>query len=487
METVNLVSQERLDLNDAKALQGLGYEYALRALGGLFGAGGGCVAPFSVASHENDGAGAYWANLSAFAFYHSQGYDLRPSSLGGSPDVYSTHKGRVVRLEPDGQSVQAVYTAARNAAAAYLTANPAEVTVPDGTANALPWLWARPLAVEEDEDARKQWSMDVLAEVNITIPTRIRDRAEFQFSDTMPDAAGGLLWVRVGRLVSWAISGGGPASPTTPTLRPWSMWDDPALATWVGESTALANGSTSQAGLLTLLTGGAVADYELEIMPDDNRDLGLVRMLWLIRNRLRRHLGEGSGDPVGTPNRSWLHVPKYSLRGLQKLLDDDLVPRVEDLEARPLPWAAYGVVGVTRNTIANFDPEMAFYNTTLNTVDFFGEDIEAVVLKFNEADPDLSDGYALVTFKDAIFSGIGYLTGPKWHISVVPKSDAATDAVAPYFATFQIIGDRQIRVHTFRQDAGGGPTPMLWHFWVSFTVMLHGPGAGTDVVTPVFP
>ena len=220
MDKVNLISQERLDLGDALALQGLPYEYALRALGGLFGAGGGCAAPFAVASHENDGAGVYWANLSAFAFYHVDPYDLRPSSTGGVPDVYSTHKGRVVRVDPSAQSIQADYTAAWNAAAAYATANPGSSNVPEGVADALPWLWARPLAVEEDLDGRKQWSMDAATEVNVTIPTRIRDRAEFLFDDVAPDAGGGAPWVRIGRIVSWGIVAD---VPTTPTIRPWSM------------------------------------------------------------------------------------------------------------------------------------------------------------------------------------------------------------------------------------------------------------------------
>lgn len=483
-DRVNLVSQERLDNPDARALQELGYEYAARAFGGLLGAGGGCVAPFVVTEHGTDGAGAYWAVLSAFAFYHPAGGHLRPS-VGAEPDVYATHEGQITTVNPDAQSTQVPYTLARNAAAAWRLANPATATVPEDTANALPWLWARTIQVEEDEDARRAWSTDLRVEGPITINTRLRERAEFVFADTRPDADGGTVWVRVGKLTGWGFSG---SNPTTPTIRALSMWDSPDLSTWTKESTSLRSETTSQASLLPMLTTGASADYDLDPIPDDARDLGLVRLLWLIRNRLRRHLAGGSGDPSGTPGRSWLHVPKYSLRGLQKLHDETVIPEIDALKARKLAWKGFVSVGVVRESVEIVDPD---WESALSSVAWSGEGVESVSMKRATGDGSNTEGFFTVVFREELFTGTGNLTTAQWHISVTATPDTSVDAEDTYIATVRVMGARTIRVNTMRvvtASAGHSNPPEWWHFWCSFRLMLHGPvGTPGDLGGELYP
>jgi hypothetical protein len=56
MDRVKLYAQERLDLDDANALQSLVYDYVQEALGGLFGRIRGALSVPTITQTENSGA-----------------------------------------------------------------------------------------------------------------------------------------------------------------------------------------------------------------------------------------------------------------------------------------------------------------------------------------------------------------------------------------------------------------------------------------------
>jgi hypothetical protein len=488
---VRLESQERLDLEDARALQDLVYAYASRALGDVLGAGSGCVSPFQY-EHDDDGA-EFWINLQGFAFYHSKGDQTRQEPTGiGQPEasVFSTWRGGVVTFDPTKQSAKVDYTTARNAARAYATGHGGD-TPPEGTANALPWLWARPIWVDEDEDARRKWSMDLKTEVPVTINTRERQRVEFVFADSLPDPGLGEPFVKIGKVTSWAFLAGAPNHANVSRI---SMWDSQALLDWTGETDSLFDteefGRTSAVGMLhgKNLLGAADGTNLLGAYPDDHRDLGLIRIFWLLRNRFRRAVSYGTADPAGTTQKGWLHIPKYSLRGLARLIDNTITPAINILLARPTAWKAILRVSITRDLTPPY---------AVTSVMWRGEGIESVELKRAEADTAPGDdGYFIVTFTDGVLTEASNLGTGEWSVSVHPvTSQDVIEGVITHFepegfriAESRVIGPRKVRIVTERlytEPVGTGyvenigdedfVAPFARKFWTSFYLELRGP------------
>ena len=170
MDKVKLHPQQRLDLDDARALQTLVYDYVAEAVGGLVGHISGCLShPTTIASGPNTSNVTY-IELSAFSFVTTNNHGTAQAS--GIASVYRQARTIVVNYDPSdsGQTTQINFETARGQHALY-----------DGTRTGGK-LWARPVYVDTDAVSRIKWEIASSQEAVFSPNTRESQRVRFEFS-----------------------------------------------------------------------------------------------------------------------------------------------------------------------------------------------------------------------------------------------------------------------------------------------------------------
>ena len=223
-KTVKLVPQERFDLIDARALQQGTLEYIGNALGNLMGHSNGLLSELTT---QIDSADKKILFNESFAFFVTKASD----SFGFNTDG-TGYSGEVVIYDPSSpaQLTQSIdYTAAANAKDAYFADGSLDAEGDDASPNSrlltvgmhAPFLWARPIQIEGQLDARRKWSVAQQAEVPVTMNTRVFTVVEFALSPSMPVVAeGSEQWAPIAKIIKWTGNGS-----NTPELLPISAFD----------------------------------------------------------------------------------------------------------------------------------------------------------------------------------------------------------------------------------------------------------------------
>lgn len=311
-DKTRLVALERLDLEDVDSLQDLLYAYSDLALGMIMGYGGGALSPFKQ-TLSNNGV-TWWVTIGSFAFYHAE--RLLSDDAGVT---YKAWKGRIVlhdQTKADNVPAQSKinYTAAKAAAEAAFAGAGLD---PFNTALAYPFIWARPIYVNADTAARRQWSVGAGQEQSVALETRKRVRVEFSLgvsNTAAPAPDGGYGWISVGKIVDWT----GNMGAMVPTIQALAPWDDPE--TWQNTASAgtwFDNGQNASAGAQNNVSIGTILDslQSGALIPDGggfqalgkDRSFGLIQILHLMREATRK---------VGGTVDGWFH-PSADARGAQ--------------------------------------------------------------------------------------------------------------------------------------------------------------------------
>jgi hypothetical protein len=211
MDRVKLYPQERLDLDDVRALQELVYDYDQEALGALLGPVRGVLSVPRVTVTEN--SGAPYMTLTPFSFITAKAVN---SSAVGYFSESAQYKGIVANYL--GSEESSAQISLDNARANY-------------SESAGSWyLWARPVQVDTDTGTRRKWDVASGAEVTFSDETRSSQRVAFALQATEPSyALTEARWAPIAQLTAWSNN---DSTGSVPTWRWLSAWDDDTLTTW---------------------------------------------------------------------------------------------------------------------------------------------------------------------------------------------------------------------------------------------------------------
>ena len=221
-KTVKLVPQERFDLIDARALQQGTLEYIGNALGNLMGYSNGLLSELTT---RVDSVNKTITFTEQFAFFVTKA----ASSVGFNTDG-TGYSGEVVIFDPSDTIQQSAaisvdYTSAKNAKDTYFSDNSVDAQGNNADASSrlltvgahAPFLWARPIRVEGQLDARRKWSVAQQTEVPVTMNTRTITAVAFALSASMPEVGDGSNWAPIAKVVQW--------TGDSPILLPISAFD----------------------------------------------------------------------------------------------------------------------------------------------------------------------------------------------------------------------------------------------------------------------
>lgn len=281
MDRVKLYPQERLDLEDVRALQALSYDYTQEELGAVLGPARGVLSVPRVTVVEN--SGAPYMTLSPFAFVTSTPVADRGAALPASVTEYAQHKSVVANYFGSEES------------SAQISLDTARAYYQDSAGS---WyLWARPVLVDTDTASRRKWDVASGAETTFSDETRESQRVAFAVQASEPTyAAGEARWAPLALLVSWSNEDN---SGSVPTWRWLSAWDDDTFATWANAFKAV-SGTTSTNISLRRLTENAGTEPLSGFTRLES--LGLQAQLAYMRYILSRMQGTGvNWDQVPVP------------------------------------------------------------------------------------------------------------------------------------------------------------------------------------------
>lgn len=223
-KTVKLVPQERFDLIDARALQQGTLEYVGSALGNLMGYSNGLLTELTTQINTADKTIIF---SECFAFFVTKAKGSIAFNADGTG-----YSGEVILYDPSSpaQAAQSIdYTTIANAKDEYFANGSKDAEGNDASPNSrlltiglhAPFLWARPVQVEGQLDARRKWSVAQQSEVPVTMNTRVFTVVEFALSASMPAVAEGSgQWAPIAKIVQWTGAGS-----NTPILIPISAFD----------------------------------------------------------------------------------------------------------------------------------------------------------------------------------------------------------------------------------------------------------------------
>ena len=301
-----MTAQERLDLPDFLALQGMVDDAMQLQIGALIGRGGGVFSPFTAAM-STDGVNR-WMTLTPFQYYWSS----RETDLA-SGAAFRGQRGGVSQFNPNapGQTIKILY----NDALAL------------GTATT---LYARPQEMNTDTDARRKFAAGV--EQSTSMQTRTTIVTQFKFSALAPDHSSNNGWAPVLYIGGWAAN----LPIDMVNISVWDSWSAYAVS---GQTNNYAtDNATGMSKPLTCLafdtTDAALPAFNGAKSADD--DLGLLQLLMMMRMQRRRML-----DTAGSLN--WYADPPKDLQQLNADLDVVIALALELNAYRqesPIPWAA---------------------------------------------------------------------------------------------------------------------------------------------------
>ena len=280
-DSVLFEADERLDKPDAEALSSVVTDSTARAIGAIFGWGGGCLSPPKCTF--NLGGSTKYLSLGRFQYYICEPEGAESDPLGVFPEVYKTFRANflTVDISAAGQIADIDFTAVWAFAQAQLSG---DLTVP----GMRPILYAQPYLVPSDADARITWTGGSGAPT--TQRTRNRVRTRFVFSTDLPEARQG--WSPILQILWPDLDAG--VSTGNPAVRYFSFLDSPSLQrttddyvspfTYTG--TAVPLPATSMTPLVDALQSGSS-------IPDDGfypgtgpyRSMGLLQLLQIMRSR----------------------------------------------------------------------------------------------------------------------------------------------------------------------------------------------------------
>ena len=301
MDRVKLHAQERLDLDDARALQTLVYDYVQEALGGLLGHARGVLSVPQITQVEN--GGAPYITLSPFQFVTAtpieSGISVSSPSAGTALTQFKT---TVVTYD------------ASEEASAQISIDNARAYYQDFVGA---YLWARPVSIDTDQATRIRWSVSGGAEQTFSANTRESQRVAFVISTAEPTyATGEAKWARIALLTGWTDA------DNTDSLAQWqvlSVWEHDSARQWFGayvSGDSLTSASTSMSVPTTSMNA-----YPMELNRS-YRGLGIADQLAILRYKVAQMQGYGAEDPATTPtNRLWYQPPLISLNGADTAID----------------------------------------------------------------------------------------------------------------------------------------------------------------------
>ncbi|MGA1752134.1 MAG: hypothetical protein ACO395_02085 [Pontimonas sp.] len=341
MDKVKLYPQERIDLDDTRALQSLIYDYIGEALGALWGHGRGVLSAPTVTTTENNGNP--YITFSPFTFITSVPVDGRAvDTLNGQ--TLNQFKAIVVNYDPSEESAPNIELG--DARATF------DIFI--GIYGAL-YLWARPVMVDTDTASRRKWDVASGAEVTFSDTTRTSQRCEFRLLAGEPGydaSAGEAKWAKIGELTGFS-DGDNPGSVAQ---FEWiSAFDDSAVNQFLANEYDIGTSSATDAQIsVTRLVNSA------NRFPYTNgrsyRTAALAVQLAAIRRQLALIGSGGLTDPTGLTPLAWDTNPILSLSGAES--------RIRTLEQRAVgsvQCIASGKIGVLRSAAGLVEYWLATY------------------------------------------------------------------------------------------------------------------------------
>jgi hypothetical protein len=314
MDKVKLHAQERLDLDDTRALQSLIYDYVQEALGGLMGNAHGVFSIPTAITSENGGNPVLY--LRPFTFVTSvpmevgsTGQPLGTSVVGGTE--YTQFKTTVVNYDPEEEATQGI-------GLTYLRANFDQLDTY--------YIWARPNIVDTDTGTRRKWDITSGAEITQTVETRESQRVVFQLSPSEPIS--GDAWAKIGVITSFTD---GDNAGSVPNIQWYSVFDDPLINTLLDTVDTTVDMST----LLALR----------EDTPFDGGKSYRTFALPLLLTELRKQIAQIKGFPSTSP---WTNSVSSALTLLG--LNTRLIT-VEQKQLAPVQCIASGRVAIERSVV----------------------------------------------------------------------------------------------------------------------------------------
>lgn len=299
MDSVKLYAQERLDLDDTRAIQSLVYDYVQEALGGILGHMRGVLSIPTITQTENNGAP--YITLTPFQFVTSTPVESSAQSIS-IPSVgvsLNQYKATVVTYNPSEEnSIQISIDTVRTYYQDNIDAR----------------LWARPIYVDTDTATRMKWDVAQGAEVAFSDETRSSQRVEFVVQKQEPSyATGEAKWAPIARITAWSDA------DNTDSLATWqiiSAYDHDTnrhfMGSLSGTGTTLTRDQASNEGIVRAIP----YIYPVE-SGRSYRGFGLADQVAMLRYKVAQMQGYGINDPTATPTtRDWYNAPLISLNGI---------------------------------------------------------------------------------------------------------------------------------------------------------------------------
>jgi len=328
MDRVKLYAQERLDLDDARALQGLIYDYVQEALGGLFGHVRGALSAPTITQAEN--SGAPYVTLSAFQFVTSTPIDSTAQSVTTPSNglAYPQMKTVVVTYDPtEESSTQISIDTPRAYYQDYVGA----------------YIWARPVQVDTSTASRVQWDVAQGDEVTFSDETRSSQRVEFVVQTNAPAyASGESAWAPIARIVSWTDADN---ADSLATWQVQSAYEHDDARAWMGAAIAgdaIARPDVTLDPLMTSLVAYPMTSGT------SSRVLGVADQLAILRYKVAQLQGLGLNDPATTQDRAWYTQPLSSVNGIEARLAP-----LETQRTSPIVCIAAGQIQVAVTSAAS--------------------------------------------------------------------------------------------------------------------------------------
>lgn len=278
MDRVKLYPQERLDLDDVRALQELVYDYDQEALGALLGPVRGVLSVPRVTVTEN--SGAPYMTLTPFSFITAKAVN---SSAVGLASEFAQYKGIVANYLGSEES------------SALISLDNARAYYQDSAGS---WyLWARPVQADTDTGTRRKWDVASGAEVTFSDETRSSQRVAFALQASEPSyvSATEARWAPIALLTGWSNEDN---TGSVPTWRWLSAWDSDTLTTWFN---TLQGAALTASQVSTRRLTAQSGTEPLSSISQRTTSMGLLTQLAYMRYITARMRGTGDWDSSSFP------------------------------------------------------------------------------------------------------------------------------------------------------------------------------------------
>jgi hypothetical protein len=311
MDKVKLYAQERLDLDDTRALQSLTEDYLQESFGALLGFGGGALSVPVVTTEEN--SGSPYITFSPFTFVTTTpNFDRGAIDGGGS--VWTQAQARIVNYDPTEESAPEI-----------------DITTLRGGWDVIvatfgsQYIWARPILVDTDTGTRRKWDVTSGAETTFSAETRTSQRVEFAIQNAEPifiDENNESRWTKIGQITGWTD---GTNVGSEPSITWFNAFDSSQVYDFLNamDSATAPQPAEGQMSLARIMS--SFNDFPSDAY-GSLRSAGLITQLAAMRRQITRLLCAGINDPGGVSPFYWDNAPLVSLAGAHS--------RLSTLEAR---------------------------------------------------------------------------------------------------------------------------------------------------------